>query len=205
MRFIQTAFVLGLGLLILAMYFFPVGPLAALQLAFYDWAAILVAAAWVLGLGYMTQHHWRGILRRRSDRLPRAVLILALLITFTVTLIGGTTSESGRWILEYALIPAAASLFAVAAVVLTYRGLTLLQRRRDPLAWAFVVGVLVWMTAEALRYILGRPTWAQPLYALQRWLVVPALRGLLLGLTLGLITTTWRLLLGVDRPYDESA
>ncbi len=203
MRWLQTALVLGLGLLMLLMYFFPLGPFAALQWAFYDWAATLVAAAWLLGLAYMMQHHWRGILQRRSDRAARAALLIALFASFTVTLWDGPTGPAGRWLLEYGLIPAAASLFAVVAAVLTYRGLWILQRHREPLAWAFAAGVVLWMLAEGLRTLFARPAWAQALYGIQRWLVVPALRGLLLGMALGLITTAWRLLMAVDRPYED--
>ncbi len=203
MRLLQTALVLGLGLLVLAMYFFPVGPLAALQWAFYDWAATLLAAAWVLGLLYLTQHHWRGMIRRGRERGSRAILLLALMVTFALTLLVGPTAPLGRWLLEFALIPAAAALFAVAGVVLTYRGLWLLQRRRDPLTWSFALGVVLFLGADAVRFFTGSARLAQGIQGLQRWLVVPALRGLLLGLTLGLITTAWRLLLGVDRPYED--
>ncbi len=203
MRLLQTALVLGLGLLVLAMYFFPVGPLSALQWAFYDWAATLLAAAWVLGLVYLTQHHWRGMIRHRRERWSRAVLLLSLVLTFALTLLAGPTAPLGRWVLEFALIPAAAALFAVAGVVLTYRGLWLLQRRRDPLAWSFAVGVVLFLVADAVRFFTGSAGLAQGVQGLQRWLVVPALRGLLLGLALGLITTAWRLLLGVDRPYED--
>jgi len=203
MRLLQTALVLGLGLLILVMYFFPVGPLSTLQWALYDWAAVVVAAAWVLGFLYIAQHHWRGVLRRRSDWPARAVLLIALVSAFAVTLWDGPTGRAGRWLLEYGLIPAAASLFAVAGVVLTYRGLWLLQRRRNPLTWSFAIGVLVFMVADTLRYFTGHTAVLETLQGLQRWLIVPALRGLLLGLALGLITTAWRLLLGADRPYQD--
>jgi len=203
MRLLQTALVMGLGLLTLAMYFFARGSWAALQWAFYDWAAVVVAAAWVLGLVYLSQHHWRGLIRRRRDRLARGTLLLSLLVTFTLTLWTGPTGPLGRWLLEYALLPAASSLFAVVGVVLTYRGLWLLHRRRDPLAWAFGVGVVLFLLMDVARFVTGYDGLAQALRAFQRWLVVPALRGLLLALALGLIATGWRLLMGVDRPYED--
>ncbi len=203
MRLLRISLALGVGLLALLMYFFPLGPLAALQWVFYDWAAVLVAAAWVLGLHYMAQHHWRGLIRRRGDWPARAVLILTLVLTFVVTLLQGPGGTWTRWLLEYGLIPAAVSLFAVAGVVLTYRGLWLLQHRRDPLAWSFAVGVVLFLAADAVRFFTGRPQVAQAVSTLERWLVVPALRGLLLGLALGLITTAWRLLWAADRPYED--
>jgi len=203
MRLLQTALVVGLGLLMLGMYFFPVGPLAALQWAFYDWAAVIVAAAWVLGLIYLTQHHWHGLTRRKSALAARGTLLIALVGTFAATLWAGPTAQPGRWILEYILIPAATTLFAVAGVVLTYRGLWLLHRRRDPLAWSFAAGVVLFLLVDAIRFLTGSTGIVQSLYAFQRWLIVPALRGLLLALALGLITTAWRLLMGVDRPYKD--
>ncbi len=204
MRLVQIALAVGLGLLALVAYFFPLGPLAALQWALYDWAAVLVAAAWVLGLFHLAHHHWRGLIRRRADWPARLVLLVALLVTFAAVLwSSGSSRPVESWLLEYILIPGAASLMAVAAVVLVYRGLWVLQRRRDPLAWAFAGGVLLFLLLDVLYGVTGKEMWAQTSAALQRWLVTPALRGVLLGLALGLMSTAWRLLWGVDRPYVD--
>ncbi|NPA06662.1 MAG: hypothetical protein GXO54_04575 [Chloroflexi bacterium] len=197
-QLIRVAIVLAVGLVMLLAVLLPLPVLQPVQWAFASWAAVIYAAFFVLGGWDMLRQN----LRARDNPLARGVFIVAFVVAFGVVMLQGPDGGATRWLRTYVLEPVAISLLGLIAVVLTYRATQVLVREPSPLAWSFVVGVFLFLSLDIARGF-GLSVAQQAAWTLQRTVVSPALRGLMLGLSLGLITAGLRILLGADRPYQD--
>jgi hypothetical protein len=101
---------------------------------------------------------------------------------------------------KYIQTPVESSLSAVLAVVMVLAGTRLIRTRRH---WSAVLFILV-----ALFLIISMaPIAGLPLEgfraAFTQFIAVGAARGILLGVSLGVIATGLRVIVGVDQPYGE--
>ncbi|MBI4772306.1 MAG: hypothetical protein HY784_18255, partial [Chloroflexi bacterium] len=198
-----VAIAVAFGLLTLAGYFVGRPELIGLRLLFTDWAAILAAAALLLGLWNLLVVHWNKVAYQSSNWLYSIFLIIALLITFGLTAWQGAGGFASRWILNYVQTPVEGTLFALLSVVLLTAGFRLIRQKRNLLSLIFVVvAVLVLLGTGPLP---GQNT--AFLEQIRAWITqVPAVagaRGILLGVALGVIATGLRVLMGADRPYTD--
>ncbi|NPA26988.1 MAG: hypothetical protein GXO36_05255 [Chloroflexi bacterium] len=197
-QLIRVALVLAVGIVMLLVMLLPLPMWRPVQWAFSTWGAILYAAFFLLGGWDMLRQNLRG----SGSVWARGLFLLAFVIGFSVTTLQGPGGPWARWLRTYVLEPAAMSLLGLFAVILTYRGMRLLARQRGPMLVSFVLGIFLFLGLDILRG-MGFTLADVGARMLQTWLVSPALRGLLIGLSLGLITAGLRVLLGIDRPYQE--
>jgi hypothetical protein len=98
-------------------------------------------------------------------------------------------------------VPVEASLLAILAVSLLYAAVRLLRQRRDPLSILFLASAVIFMIlGSGLLTSFDVPFLNTLADALNR-LPVAGMRGILLGVALGSLTTGLRILMGADRPY----
>jgi hypothetical protein len=203
---LTAALVYVIGALVL-LGFFLRGGFEGLLGLLSDWVVLLVAFALLVGLGNVLRVHAGRVLRGvgTGERVNSAVLVVSALVVLAIGLYEGTPGGlTMEWIFTWIYSPLGASLFALLAFFVLSAAFRTL-RAGPSAAW----GVL----AVALLVIIGAAPWSQvapftPLADLYNWIVtVPALagvRGLLLGVALGAIATSLRVLLGFDRPYTSS-
>lgn len=186
----------GCGLLLLLDYLVASPRLDAIGAALSEGVAILAAFALLLGVLNLLAVHVQRLKSRRQDRGLTLALLLSLLITLGV----GVAQPSGAalaWILDYAYLPLQSTMTALLAffiVTAAYR--TFRLRNLD-------AGILL---ATSLVLLLAQlPLGAPYLRPLRDWLlsvpVTAGVRGLLLGVALGTMATSLRVLLAIDRPY----
>ena len=186
----------GCGLLLLLDYLVASPGLDAIGAALSEGVAILAAFALLLGVLNLLTVHVQRLKSRRQDRGLTLALLLSLLITLGV----GVAQPSGAalaWILDYAYLPLQSTMTALLAffiVTAAYR--TFRLRNLD-------AGILL---ATSLVLLLAQlPLGAPYLRPLRDWLlsvpVTAGVRGLLLGVALGTMATSLRVLLAIDRPY----
>ena len=94
------------------------------------------------------------------------------------------------------------SLLALLAISLTYTSLRLLQKRKDRMAWIFVISTLVYLIATGgyLGMLAGDGQGGFASFI--NTLPLAGARGILLGVGLGSLTTGLRIVFGADRPYS---
>jgi hypothetical protein len=198
---ISTAIAMAVGLIVLAGFFWPSGPLLPLREVFLRWAMILGAVALVVGILNLSRVHLRKLTKGEPGAAYSGVLLITLAATAGVALWRGPTDWATLWIFQYIQVPVETSLMALLAVVLAVAAARLLERRLN----LFSVVLLV----TALLTLLGTitlPGMTVPgLSELRAWIAqVPAAggaRGILLGVALGVVATALRVLIGADRPY----
>jgi hypothetical protein len=123
-------------------------------------------------------------------------------VTFVITLLLGSNSQAASWIFNYVQVPMETSLMAVLAVSLTLAAARLMQQRSDLMSIVFLVTLFVLLLGAGPLFGLELPYFTRVLAPyINNNLSTGALRGLLIGVSLGTITTGLRVLIGADRPY----
>ncbi|HRN50801.1 MAG TPA: hypothetical protein PLC52_06330 [Anaerolineales bacterium] len=196
---LSTAVAIGFGLLVLLGIFIP--DLADLRNRILTWAMLLAAMALLLGLLNLFQVHYQRI-RAKEKSVYSLVLIVAMVITFALTLLQGSDSASAEWVFNYIVVPIETSLMAVLAISLTLAAARTFQHRTDLMNLVFIGTLLVLLLGAGPLFGMELPYFTGVLSPyINNVLALGAMRGLLMGVALGTITTGVRILIGADRPY----
>jgi hypothetical protein len=190
--------------------------LTSLRAVFVEWTVIVIAFALLLGVFNVVRVHAQRIQSR--TRAPFSVLLVA---SFLIVFIPGVLSpermpEALRdWVgpngqvvdfaFRYVQRPLQASLFSLTAFF-AFTAAWRVFRIRNAASLVMLVAALV-VLIGSIPLSIGAG-WALPA-AVRTWAMsVPVragARGILLGISLGILVTGLRLLLGIERPYGESA
>jgi hypothetical protein len=192
------------GLLVLLGYLIPVQPLTGIRDRLVEWATIVAAFAFLLGLLNILHVHGRRLLRSRQGGFYSLALLAAAAVSAIVTIWQGPSGEWPQRILQYGINPLGASLAALVAFTLALAAFRLLRARRGMEAIGFILVVIVALAISTPLMGMER----LPLFGgIQDWLInvlgMAGMRGLLLGVGLGTLITALRVLVGVDRPHSE--
>jgi hypothetical protein len=205
-RALPTAVAIAAGLAVLASMFTSLAPLELISTYLVDLTIIIAAFALLLGLINVLRVHGRRVRQGRSGRFFSLVLIAAMLLVLLLGLIpfpgqpSGPAQPAVRWIFANIQAPIQASLSALLVFFVVTSAYRLLRvRSAESLVMLIaVVIVLVGQISVGILPILPE---------IKDWILgVPAMagvRGILLGVALGVLLTSIRLLLGVERPYSE--
>lgn len=202
---VATAFAIVSGLIILLGYFVPFsGILQVLRDVLLGWAIILAGVAALVGIVNLIKTHWRKM-TVRGERDPYSpILIVAFFITVGAGIaLGGPANPQFQQAVNNVQVPVETTLMAVLAISLGFAAVRLLQRRAGLMGILFAVSAAVYLILNSGFLAVGTnlPGQGELLGALQR-LPVAGMRGILLGIALGSLTTGLRILLGADRPYS---
>ena len=169
-------------------------------------AAILVAFSLLLGFFNVASAHWNRLYRRQPGAIYSAVLLVSLFATLAVGLIEYSlelplfiTLED---IFDFILQPLEATLFSLLAFFIATAAFRAF-RVRNLETLVFVIFALIVLLGQVP---IGIYLWPE-LPIIKDWIIsVPALagvRGILLGIALGIIATGLRVLIGAERPYTD--
>jgi len=194
----------AIGAFVLLGYFLDFEIIQNIRLLFMRWAALLAAAALLVGLANLVQVHWRKLSLTEEGWIYSAVLILALLATLILALLLGPDDEVALFIVENFQLPLEAGLMALLSVTLLVAGFRLASRRRDAFSVLFLATALLVLLGTGP--VLGGAE-GQVMRDLRAWIAqvwsAGGARGIALGVALGATTTGLRVLLGADRPYGS--
>jgi hypothetical protein len=208
-RWIPTIIALVAGLLVLLSSLFPGattlsyrGRLTSLRDILVEWAIIVAAFAFLLGLVNLLRVHFRRMRHRQPGGLYSLALLLTTLASLAVSLLSflyEPAEAAGEWLFKYVISPAGASLAALVVFALAMAAFRLLRVRRDEKARAaifvFVVAVVL-LSSPPLATLAGGGFLS--IAALRIWIVnvfgMAGMRGMLLGVALGTVITALRVL-----------
>ena len=219
---IPPAIIMLVGWATLLTYLWPA--LAGARALLVELAVIVAAFAMLPGVINVVHVHWTNIIRGHGW-----FYSLVLLFTFVIVLLlsgldvalsaNRVTGEalaqqamSGvvmTRVYEYVLIPIQASLTALLPFFLAFAAYRTLRIRRTVGstlgAVVFLVTAMVVLLGQAPLFHL--PELDSGLIAAREWIMrVPAMagmRGILLGVALGILATALRVLIGADRPSSD--
>jgi hypothetical protein len=203
-KYIPTLIAVITGIVVLFGYLFPVQPLTGIRDRLVEWATIVAAFAFLLGLLNVVQVHGRRLVRSRQGRFYSLALLIVVAASAIVTIWQGSSGEWPQRIFKYGISPLSASLAALVVFTMALAAFRLLRARRNIEALGFIVIVIVALAINTPLMGVER----LPFFGIIRdWLInvlgMAGMRGLLLGVALGTLITGLRVLLGVDRPHSE--
>ena len=201
---IYTAIAIAVGLVVLAGYFLQFELLINLRIVLLEWATILVAVALLVGVINLFSVHWQKTSTEPQNRTYSVVLIVSMVLTIGIAGWFGPTHPISLWIFNHIQVPIESSLFAILSVVLILAGVRLLRRKPNLLSIVFIGTTVVILLMSGPLFGIDLPALAD----LRTWIgkvpVVAGARGILLGVTLGIVAAGLRILMGADRPYGGS-
>jgi hypothetical protein len=191
----------SVGIFALAGYFLPGTLFSEYQDRLVEWAVIVGAFAFILGLFNLLRVHGGRILKLRDGWAYSLLLLVAALISWLPPVFQGPAGAATQQMLRVVVAPLGASLAALVVFALTLAAFRLLGQR-----WS--ISSLLFIVVVALSLLGNTPIpgfrW---LSEARDWLIrVPGMagmRGLLLGVALGILMTGLRVLLASDRPHSE--
>ena len=200
----STAIAISVGLVVLLGYFFELGLLVNLRRIFVQWGVILASVALLVGVVHLFSVHWRKLSQGESGSIYSLVLILAMIGTIGIVGYFGPTAPWSMWVFDYLLVPVESSLMAIVAVVLIYALARLVRRKITVFNLVFLAVVILLLLGSAPLLGIEIPGLQGPAGIhdlIMRVPVTAGMRGILLGIALGIVATGLRVLLGADRPY----
>ena len=199
---IYTVIAGAVGVIVLLGFFVEIEGLHLqdFQAILLDWAVTIAAFAFLLGAINVVRVNLMRI-RQRKGGLYSLVTLAAMLLVLVFGLTDGPHSLAVQWTFKWVLVPLQATLFSLMAFFVVVAAWRVFRLRNLESALLLLVGVLILVSQVPLKF-----PWAEDLAGFKNWiLAVPATagaRGIILGVTLGIVTTGLRLLLGIDRPYS---
>jgi len=215
-RIVPLVVTMVFGWLTLVTYFWPA--VAPARYILVELAVITAAFAAILGAFNVLHVHGTRIFRQRPGWFFSFVLLASLCVVLvmgawegvTAMALGQDVARQGVsgvgmvWLYQYVLIPVQASLAALLPFLLALAAYRTLRMRS---ASGAVGGAIFLITAIVV--LLGQvPLFNLTLLRdLREWIIrVPAMagmRGILLGVGLGITATALRVLMGADRPSSD--
>jgi hypothetical protein len=193
----------AVGVIVLLGFFFDIEGLHLqdLQTILLDWAITVAAFAFLLGAINVARVNLMRV-RQRKGALYSLVTLAAMLFVLAFGLLDGPNSLVVQWTFNWVLVPLQATLFSLMAFFVVVAAWRVFRLRNLQSTLLLLVGMLILVSQVPLNF-----PWAEDLTSLKNWILsVPATagaRGIILGVTLGIVATSLRLLLGIDRPYSD--
>jgi hypothetical protein len=206
MRVITVFIAMVSGLAILAGYFlkdlFPV--LAEVQTQILNVAITLAGVAVLVGIFNLISVHSDKVRRGQKGGVYSALLVISLVLTFLLGIILRPGHVAMQVVVNGIIIPTESALMGILTISLLYAAIRLLRRRVDLMSVIFLLtAALILFGSATLPFgdipLLGDfARWWSQVWALG------GMRGILIGVALGALTTGLRVLFGADRPYGGS-
>jgi hypothetical protein len=199
MRVFTASTAIAAGILILGGYFFP--PLVGVQTLLLNWAIILTGVAALAGIFNLISVHASKVRRGEKGGVYSALLVISLIATFLLGLILRPEHSAMRSVMNGIIIPSEAALLGILTISLLYAAIRLLRRRVDVMSIIFLLTAVFLLFGSATLPFGDIPVFG----TLARWVTqvwaLGGVRGILIGVALGALTTGLRVLFGADRPY----
>jgi hypothetical protein len=202
MRVITMVIAIAFGILVLCGYFFPA--FEVLQTYLLNWAIILTGVAALAGIFNLISVHTDKVRRGEKGGIYSALLVISLIATFFLGIILRPEHGAMKSLMNGIIIPSEAALLGILTISLIYAAIRLLRRRVDVMSVFFLLTAVFLLFGSATL-----PFGDIPLFGtLARWVTqvwaLGGVRGILIGVALGALTTGLRVLFGADRPYGGS-
>lgn len=202
------------GIFMLVQFFVPHESSQAAYELLLEWARIIGAFAFVLGIGSLFRNHLDKIRRRRKDA---GYSIVTLVAFFTMVIIGifvptaeqqsvrgavldVDTGTSFQWLFDNVQVPLDATMFGLLAFFIASAAYRTFRARNFEAGLLLVTAVIIMLA----RVPIGEMIHAK-LPNLYEWIMqypaVAGKRGIIFGAALGSIATSLRIILGIERSH----
>lgn len=198
------------GVIFVISYFIPHTPFSEMDGWFSDWFSIVQACAIILGsLNLMIMSAQK--VARRKEGWGYALVVIATFLMITIYGLGGGQGfrEAGTgfdWIYRYMYIPLASTMFAILGFFVASASYRAFRARNAEATMLLVAAFLVMLGRVPVGDLVTSwmPEGAR-MSDLATWIMefpqVAGQRAIMIGIALGLVSTSLRIILGVERSH----
>ncbi len=173
-----------------------------------NWSLIISPFALVLGVATLVQTHWIRIRRRAEYWQYSFVVFIGMIVMVAIGIPFGPSHKAFKWLFKYIQVPMDATMFSLLAFFIasaSYRAF----RARTLEATLLLVAALIVMIGNAP---IGDFIWNKIMpfgdnlpSTVRQWILenpnLSSRRGVILGVSLGIISQSIRIILGIERSY----
>jgi hypothetical protein len=198
--FIPTVIAVVCGFLVLLGSLLSVPALQVIRSDLVRWATVLGAFALLLAYGNVIRVHLARVFQKQSKHRTASILLIGSAIASLILVLSqGPQGTVMQAVVKYVLIPGESALLALTAVTLVLGGMRILRTRRHINSALFIaVAALYLFTAIPVVF----PRVLEIILQFVDAAATGGMRGLLLGVILGIVMTGLRIILGIDRPHS---
>ena len=197
----------------LVQFFIPHPVFKSVYTGVVGWARVVSVFAIVIGVGALVRLHFRRITRRTSGWGYSIIVFTGMLTAAAAGIIGGPKGNLSVWIFDNIFAPLDATMFSLLAFFMASAAYRAFRARTVEasllLAAAIVVmfgrvpiGNFVWQHIAPQSLIAKAPFLPENI---TEWIMsgpnMAARRGIMIGAALGAISTSLKIILGVERSY----
>ncbi|RKX22571.1 MAG: hypothetical protein DRP45_11245 [Candidatus Zixiibacteriota bacterium] len=198
------------GIVFVVSYFIPHYPFSEMEHWFSDWFAIVAACAIVLGALNLMVVSGQKIARRKEGWGYAIVIIATFLLMTIFGLAGGTgfreTGTGFDWLYKYTFIPLSATMYAILAFFVASASYRAFRARNAEATLLLAAAFLMMLGRVPVGDVITcfMPEGAR-MSDLAIWIMnfpqTAGQRAIMIGIALGLVSTSLRIILGVERSY----
>ncbi len=187
-------------------FFIPHRPFGGLQQKMLVWYSVVTGVAMLIGVQSLLNNHYKRI-RRGENIVYSSFLIAGFLVTFvlgvySIRAYGDAFAPNSpfMFIFNYAEVPLQSTMFALLAFFIASAAYRAMKIRTVEASLLLIAAVIVMLG----RVPVGAQIWSgMPSFA--EWIMqipnLAAQRGILIGVALGSVGMSLRIILGIEKPY----
>lgn len=209
-RQIPMTITLIVGVVFVVQYFIPHFPFNRMNNWFSDWFSIVQACAIWLGALNLMKISFLKVFGKKSDWGYAVVIILSFILMVAVGFAGGEDfREPGTmfsWLYEYVYTPLSSTMFALLAFFVASASYRAFRARNFEATLLLLAAFFVMLGRVPVGDILtGFLPEQIRLSALASWVMnfpqTAGQRAIMIGIALGLVSTSLRIILGIERSH----
>jgi hypothetical protein len=198
------------GIVFVVQYFIPHYPFNRMNGWFADWFSIVQACAIVLGALNLMLISIQKVAGKKKDWGYALVIVASFLLMTVVGLAGGTGfREVGTrfdWLYNYIYIPLSATMYAILAFFVASASYRAFRARNTEATLLLLAAVFVMLGRVPIGDVLsGFMPEGMRLSNLASWIMnfpqTAGQRAIMIGIALGIVSTSLRVILGIERSH----
>ena len=194
-------------------FFIPHPPFTGMYNKLLDWTIIIGIFALVIGLSSLIKLHYTRIIRKTPDLPYSIVVFVGMAVMAIVGIINGVRGTWFEWLFNNIQVPMQATMFSLLAFFIASAAYRAFRARTLDATLMLVTAVVVMFARVPIGNFLWQHImpdsivqWRANLPAdVAGWIFnVPSMaarRAILLGVSLGAIATSLKIILGIERSY----
>lgn len=192
------------GLLLILGLFFPETILGEIRFYLLDWAIIVGAIALAIAIINLFSVHWNKVFGNDKRDYASPFFIVGFLTVVLVGILLGPNNQFFTNLTSTTIITVEASLMAVLALTLSLASFRFFRKKQNLLALVFGISTVLFLLLFSGILAMGEKfAIIKSVNAALNALPVAGSTGILIGISLGAILTSLRILFGFDRPYNR--
>ena len=175
-----------------------------------NWTLIVWPFATVLAVATLVQTHWARIQRRSEHWQYSYVVFAGIIVMAAIGVPFGMKHPAFEWLFNNLQVPMGATMFSLLAFFIASAAFRAFRARNTEATLLLVTALIVMMGNVPVgdliwNEVLAWSPWSDKVSEARQWILnnpnLSARRGIVLGISLGGISQSIRIILGIERSY----